>query len=264
MFKDFYSQYFNQPAGYTIPETIIFGAILVVAIYLLYRFFLKKLEVEIDEEFLLSLVPFIVFGGILRSLGPGDGGVFKGYWFDTPGIYLLITLITVASLLASRFLDKRTQTSYLHWMWVLGSSLCVFNLYFVIQTGFENPAAFVMILGLVGVFAGALYPVVRFFPGYLSKLNYGILVSHLLDGSSAFVSVSYFGYAEKHVLPRFLFGILGPWVMFPLKLGVVWLVLFTIDRTVEEKSFRTWLKVAVLVLGLALGTRNLLTVSMGV
>lgn len=262
--ENFYNQYFNQPVGYTVPETIIFSVALIAAIFLLYRYFLKKLEVEIDKRFLLSLIPFILFGGILRSLGPGDAGVFRGYWFDTPGIYLLITFITVLSLLISRYLERKMERSYLHWMWIGGSAACIFSLYFVFQIGFENPDAFVIILGLVGLFGGILYPIVRFFPNYLSRLNYGILLSHLLDGSSAFVSVSWFGYAEKHVLPRFLFEALGPWVMLPLKLGVVWLVLLAIDRTVEEKNFRTWLKVAVLVLGLALGTRNLLTVSMGV
>lgn len=262
--ENFYTQYFNQPSGYTIPETIIFSLIFILAVWVLYRYFLERLDIEIDRRFVLSLVPFILFGGILRSLGPGDAGVFTGYWFDTPGIYLMIALLAVAALLASLQLEKFTELPYSRWMAIIGSFLCVFCVFFVLRKGIQNPTALALILGMVGIFAAGLYPVTRFFPEYLSKLNYGIVLAHLLDGSSAFVSVTWFGYAEKHVLPRFLFQTVGSWTMLPLKLGVVWAVLFLIDENVEDSGFKNWLKVAVLVLGLALGTRNLFSVAMGV
>ena len=52
--------------------------------------------------------------------------------------------------------------------------------------------------------------------------------------------------------------------MFPLKIIVVWPVLLLIDKYVEDEEFRTWLKIAVLILGLALGTRDTLKLGMGV
>ncbi|MHA1832287.1 MAG: DUF63 family protein [Candidatus Helarchaeota archaeon] len=37
-----------------------------------------------------------------------------------------------------------------------------------------------------------------------------------------------------------------------------------IDKYVEDEGFKNWLKIAVLILGLALGTRDTLKIGMGV
>ena len=86
----------------------------------------------------------------------------------------------------------------------------------------------------------------------------------MFDGSATFVALAFFSYMEQHVLPRFLIGFTGPWIMFPLKMAIVWPVLVLIDRHVEDNEFKTWLKIAVLILGLALGTRDILKLGMGV
>lgn len=262
--KEFYLKYFNQPRGYTVPETLVFAFLFIAAIYLIYRFLIKRMDVDMDERFLVSVVPFVFFGGILRSLGPGDAGFFVGYWFDTPGIYLLVTLVTVASLIASRYLQRKMERPYFHWMLAVGLTLDLFGLYFVAVNGLTNLSAAALILGIFSVIAAALYPVMRYFPRYLDRMGYSAVMGHVMDGSSAFVSVSFFGYTEKHVLPRFLFGVFGPWIMIPLKVGVVWLAVYGINETVEDEKFKNWLKIVIMILGLALGTRNLLSVTMGV
>ena len=50
--------------------------------------------------------------------------------------------------------------------------------------------------------------------------------------------------------------------MFPLKIAVVWTVLYVIDKSNEDQNFKNILKIIILILGLSLGIRDFLTVSM--
>jgi uncharacterized membrane protein len=54
----------------------------------------------------------------------------------------------------------------------------------------------------------------------------------------------------------------GPAVMFPLKLLVVLPVLWYIDKSEDNKQFKGFLKIVILILGLALGVRDWLTVGL--
>ena len=146
-------------------------------------------------------------------------------------------------------------------MLLIGSALLLYNILQVILIGIVNWTAFFGIIGIILLWSVVFFPVHHFFPKYLSRTNYLILLSHLFDASSSFVAVTFFFYIEQHVLPGFMFSIFGAWILMPLKIIVVWPALYYIDK-VKDKGFRTWLKIAVLILGLALGTRDFLTVSM--
>ncbi|MCD6477582.1 MAG: DUF63 family protein [Candidatus Aenigmarchaeota archaeon] len=258
----FIEKYFLQPMGhyYTLPATIVYALIFVVAVFLVYKYILKKMKMKVDKNFILSLVPFIFLGGIMRALE--DAGFYHGYFFVSPGIYVTLFFVTLAILIISALIQKKFKFDYWKTMLITGTILCAFNLYEVFLFGLRNWRGVLMILGLVGMWAAVFAPIHLKFPKYLSRMNYSILVSHLFDGSSTFVALTFFGYAEQHVLPTFLIGFTGPWIMFPLKIFIVWPVLYLIDKYVEDEGFRNWLKIAILILGLALGTRDMLKVGM--
>ncbi len=247
---------------YTLPNTVVYSLIFAAAVYLVYRYVLKKMNFRVDEKFMLSLVPFIFLGGIMRALE--DAGFYQGFFFVSPGIYITVFFIALGSLLFSSLAEKYFKKKYWKIMLVIGTILCLTNLYFVLSFGIKNWNGIAMVLGLV-TFWSLLFGLIHLkFPKYLSRQNFPILVSHLFDGSSTFVALTFFSYMEQHVLPRFLISFTGPWVMFPLKIAIVWPVLLLIDRHVDDKEFRIWLKIAVLILGLALGTRDILKLGMGV
>ncbi len=263
MLEEVYATHFAQ-SGYTVVQTVVFGILLLVAIYLIYALFLKKIDTEIDKGFVVAMVPFLLLGGVLRSLGHGDAEIFTGFWFNTPGIHLLIAAYTVPSILLSQYLDGNYDLSFVKWMWIFGGIPFLVCTYLATIVGFPNFEVFGYVPGLAAAVAAPLYLVVRFLPKYLSRINYGILSGHLLDASSTFIAVSFFGYTEKHVLPGFLVDLTGAWVMFPLKLAVIWPVIYLLDDVVEDEELLNWLRVVVLALGLALGIRNMFTAAMGV
>jgi len=97
-----------------------------------------------------------------------------------------------------------------------------------------------------------------------------MIFAQYLDGTATFFGIQFFSYSEKHVLPGFMMSNTGSaWVMFMLKTIVIILILYLIEgpyRTELEKHpvLLNILKLAVIVLGLATGTRDCLRISMGV
>lgn len=97
-----------------------------------------------------------------------------------------------------------------------------------------------------------------------------LFASHFLDGAATYRGIDAHGYSEKHVIPSFLIEATGTAVvMLPLKMAVVVLVVYLMDvsfrEDLEDSPNLAWLvRVAVMVLGLAPGMRDMLRLAMGV
>mgnify|MGYP001139489026 CR=1 FL=1 len=101
-------------------------------------------------------------------------------------------------------------------------------------------------------------------------INVLIVFGHLLDASATSIGVDFIGYQEKHVLPSFLMNTFDTaFVMFPLKLLFILPAIYYIDRVAEEseegsKHIIALVRLAILVLGFAPGTRDLIRLALGV
>lgn len=105
---------------------------------------------------------------------------------------------------------------------------------------------------------------------FLIGVNIAIVYAHFLDASATFIGVDFYGYYEKHVLPKFLISIFHTAsIMFLLKAVVIGLVIYLIDivykKELEKKQTLVGLvKLFVFVLGFAPGVRDLIRLAMGV
>lgn len=266
MIQDFIYNHFVALSGkyYTIPSTVVYALLFAATVFLVYKYILQRMSFKVDKKFFYSLTPFIVLGGLTRVLR--DAGFYKSFFFVTPGVYITLFFVGLGSLILSLFLEEKIEKDwnqpYYAWMTIIGSVFSVLSLWKIVMIGIPNLRATGMVFGLVAVWSLVFYPAIRYLPQYLSRLNYFILISHLFDASATFVSLKYFSYFEEHVLPRFLIDFTGPWVMFPLKIVVIWPTLYYVDSAVEDEELRIWLKIVILALGLALGVRDVLRVSM--
>jgi len=247
---------------YTPVGTITYGLILVIAAIGTYRL-LKGLKIKIDKRFLIALLPFIIYGGWTRALRDYKLGIYQSSLFCSPPIYFFIFAVTLVSLLIAIFIERKNKKSkilkYQNVMVILSLPLLLYNL---TLTNIRNIEGFGIILLLVAFWSVVFFGISKFKPKLLSKENAFILVSHLLDASATFTALTFFGFYEQHVLPTFLIGMFGPWIMFPLKIFVVWPVLYYIDKTEEDVFFKNFLKIIILILGLALGIRDFLSVAL--
>ena len=95
-----------------------------------------------------------------------------------------------------------------------------------------------------------------FLKGYFSEL---CMLAHFWDASATFIAVDFFGAWEQHPLTRIFTQALGTTASFYLlKLIVVSLALNVLDYEVKDKSLKNWLKIVIIILGIATGTRNFL------
>lgn len=267
--SDFIYEYFLKTMcyQYNVVNTIVYGLILIAAVFGTYTL-LERLKIKIDKKLFYAVIPFILFGGSARALRDHTeiSTIFQNapQLFCSPIIYFIVFAVALGSLLFGIAIQKKLKFEYWKTMALVGFAILAYN---IGNFRIENWAAVAMIGGLFAFWLAVLFGFSHFKPKILSRMNAGILSSHLLDASSTFTALTFFGYREQHVLPTFLIDLAGgaaagAWIMFPLKILVVGGVLLLLDKYRENGQFKNFLKLIILILGLALGTRDFLTVSM--
>lgn len=273
---DFFQQYFVDPiiqgTGYNIYNTITFAVILVVAVLATYKL-LRKMKIAIDDKFVIGVLPYIILGGLLRAL---EDALTLSVWFKTPLIYIVIFLVAFVALFVSRLIELsvkyRGRALSYHKLWSsFGFLLVIAGL---TQVAVRSPFALAAMLSLTAFWAVLLIFVKKLSDRKIPKLskffsweNTSLLSVHMFDATTTFVALSYFPYFEQHVLPSFFIALFGPAVMFILKFAVVAAVLYVLDREMNkesEKEKRKFIKLVILILGLAPGLRNFFRLIMGV
>ena len=258
---DFFQQYFLEPiengTGYNIVNTAVYAIILIFSLFVLIKV-LKRLGVKLDGRLWTDLLPWIVLAGVLRALE--DIAFFPHTWLlITPGIYLLIFAAAFVSLLIQRY----TERPFVRYLGL--SFLALFGLIAILNAKNWASLAFTIALALA-CFLVTFYALRLLKIKILKGKNWQVLLAHTLDSSATFMAVTYLcvgqaRYFEQHVVPSVLFAGIGPWIFIPLKIVVVLLALWVIDKE-TSKEWNWMLKFTVLVLGLGPGTRNLMTAFM--
>lgn len=244
--------------GYTLLNTIVFGIILGLAILAIIRMF-QWLKKDPGDLF-LSIIPFIFFGSSARALV--DNGLYPlTLLLVTPGLYVLTGLYTIFALLFSIYLEKKKGWDYRYTLFTMGAIICVPN---ILSMHHINLIPFFQVLGYWALISAPFVILRNKWWLLKDKVNLGILMAHLLDASSTFIAVDFYGYGEQHVLPNTLTQLINTAaVMFPLKIAVILAALYIIDTKVTDNTIRNMLKLAIFILGLAPGLRNFLSLSMG-
>ena len=112
-------------SGYTIFNTVVYSLILVLFIIAIIKMF-KKIEIY-PESIIFSLIPFIIWGSSTRALV--DNGIYpKTVFLITPGLYILVGLTTIASLLFCIYLYNRKDIDYRYSLFLIGVILAIPNL----------------------------------------------------------------------------------------------------------------------------------------
>lgn len=113
--------------GYTFISELIYGLLLIAAIYALYRIFII-LGIVVDARFVLLSLPFILLGPVTRVLE--DSGLFNkplSYFFISPLIYIQIGILFFLSLLFGKYLEKKKDE-----IKIFTISLFIITLFFIL------------------------------------------------------------------------------------------------------------------------------------
>ena len=244
--------------GYNVLNTLVFGIILGIIVILLIKMFwcIKK----DPKDLIIPVIPFIFLGSSTRALV--DNGIYPlSYLLITPGIYIITGLATIITLLVSVYIERKTNLDYRYLIFLVGVVICIPN---ILNISHINFVALAQVLGS-WLLVSSVFVIFRNKWSLIKdKFNLSVLLAHIFDASATFVAIDFYPYGEQHVLPNALIGLTGTaLVMFPLKIIVILFALYVIDSCIEDKTIKNMLKLAILILGISTGLRDLLSLVMG-
>ena len=258
-------------SGYTVFNTVVYTLILAIFVLAIIKMF-KKLDID-PISIIYSIIPFIFLGSSTRALV--DNGFYpKTVFLITPGLYILVGLITIASFLFSIYLFNKKEIDYRYTLFFLGIIFSVPNIILFSKLNFIS----IIYVLVTWIIASLIFMAIAFLVLYVKnknshnaiekilkhKINFSIVLAHLFDASTTYVAVEYFNYYEQHVLPNALNQLFDTYLtLFPMKIIVIVAVLYIIDQYFEDQTIKNLLKLTVFVLGLAPGLRNILTMALG-
>ena len=211
---DFIYKYYVGPTlngePYTIVDTLTYAIILILAVYLVYRW-LKKTGIDIDQEFIVSTIPFVILGGLLRVVE--DTGIIPRPWnviLVTPIIFFVVFFITITILVIARSLEKKSLIpSYTKAYAAGGVCACIITAAVLAYFGITETRialnVLVTILAMAAVSSAAVWGLLRYGLKWTFTENilYKLLIfGHMLDASATSFGIELheLTYVEVHVV----------------------------------------------------------------
>lgn len=270
--EDFFIKPITDPPvqGYNLVNTIVFILILIIACAIIYYIFRKK--IKFDSEFMISLIPYILFGislrvimhqieagllilpGIIKTANPLE----LGFWFFTPGVWILTFILVIIGLLLGE-VWKKLKTKRLFYF---GIVVMMFPLIFNFLN-FNNWLVFLGTSALILIVSYGICFLINKFTKYKileDKLNFFIVLGQGIDGIASAIAIAFFSFSEQHVFSNMLMNI-HPALFASVKLGIAILICYSLDDYAKENPKRKrlvgFIKVIIAILGLATGLASL-------
>ncbi len=239
--------------GYTFQETLAYSIIAACSCFLVYKL-LRKMRIRINEEFFLSLFPFVLSASFARVTR--DLYLFDYAFLSSPYIYVVWSSIYLSLLVVSRKLLGK------NWSFATFSlGIVTLGFFLGAYLSVARLEAFACAsMGSVAITLALLFFTLRYL---LPSDAFGRLTiaSQGYDGFVTFVAMEVFGYGEQHWLPNLLFSWFGCTLIFPvLKLIIASLIVFTLNKSSLGEEANSFIKILVSILGIGTGTRDLLCV----
>ncbi|HJJ55126.1 MAG TPA: DUF63 family protein, partial [Methanocorpusculum sp.] len=101
-----------ESSGYTIPMTIIYAILVILGLYILYRW-IKHEKLPINTAFVLSSTLYVILGGLLHvvdDMTVNGANLIDYPWrllFTTPLVYILVLVFGLVVLFVTHTLEKK-------------------------------------------------------------------------------------------------------------------------------------------------------------
>jgi len=247
---NFVEKYYIDPirlgTGYNFVNSTTYAVLLIAIIYSIFLLSKKK-KFSIDKRFVIAVFPYAVLGSFVRVIE--DAHIVDTYLLKTPMIWGIFIFTTFMIFLISRLIERKFKFPYFKTMFLISIVLISIP---VSILKFGNLYGFLLVSAFL-----APWILVFYFIRWKTE-NKLVALSHILDATTSFVAVRFFGFFELWPIPRFLSGISPIFYIF-VKAAVVVGVLILIDRFSKDKEFNNYLKLIIAILGFSPGLRNFLS-----
>lgn len=256
---------------YTFVSTITYITLLLIFCFgILYPYFKKRGWINFST--FASILPYILIGALLRVaeepysairlVTPSINPLSWGFWFTTPGIYILMFGGSSILLHLCWVCAKEKSLFYFRTIgWILAGTILL--AYLLLLT---KPLHFCVTLFAILVVSGlAIFIFYKFKPSYLKeKLNITLLTSQIFDGLATFFAIAFFGFREKHVLSSWVIQNIGIWAFPLLKITLAIIIIILIERSKTKKNLAllNFARMLISVIGFGTGIRDLFSIGL--
>jgi uncharacterized membrane protein len=281
MISEFIYKYYIDPVKYGEPynvvETLTYAIILVLCVYLLYRWmsqssWLSDIGLTIDGPFVLATLPYVILGGVLRVIQ--DTGMITGdlqFLIVTPPIYFVLFFFTIGMIFLARFLKLQGLIKNFNAFYAGAGCVAVVIVTLVLAAwGITHTRIDLFVLCIIPLMAITATAVIWAFIRYVLKWTYVtdplylvLIFGHMLDASATSYGIDLHPsvhYIEQHVVGSSLINMTGTaFVMFPLKLVVLFPAIYIMQLYRKEANPAFWhlVLLAMIVVGFAPGIRDM-------
>ena len=274
MISDFIYKYYIDPIRYGEPynvvDTLTYAVILVVSVYLVYRW-LKRSGVSLDGDFILATIPYVILGGLLRVVE--DTGMISSdlrVLLITPLIFFVVFFIAAGALALSRALERRRLIPrHLAFYGGVGVGLDAAVALVLLWFGLTRTTVDLVVLGSILLIAAGTSLAVMFLLERVLRWEYAadplyrvLIAGQMLDASATGYGIDLgpIPYQEVHVVGSALIRWTGTaFSLFPLKLAVVIPAIYILEiyRKEGNREFANLVLLAMITVGLAPGVRDM-------
>ncbi len=274
MISDFIYKYYIDPIRlgqpYNIVDTLTYAIILVLSVYLVYRWLQRK-GVALDGPFVIATIPYVVLGGLIRVVE--DTGMIQSdlrFLLVTPLIFFVIFFIAAGSLALSRTLAKKGLVpTFLTFYGGLGTGASVLVACMLTWFGLTRAALDPVVLVAILLLAAATSLAVMALLQLVFRWEYArdplyrlLIIGQMVDASATGYGIDFgpIPYQEVHVVGSALIRWTGTaFSLFPLKLLIVIPAIYVLEmyRREGNREFANMVILAMIVVGLAPGVRDM-------
>jgi uncharacterized membrane protein len=274
MISDFIYKYYIDPIRlgqpYNIVDTLTYAIILVLSVYLVYRWLQRK-GVALDGPFVIATIPYVVLGGLIRVVE--DTGMIQSdlrFLLVTPLIFFVIFFIAAGSLALSRTLAKKGLVpNFLTFYGGLGTGASVLVACMLTWFGLTRAALDPVVLVAILLLAAATSLAVMALLQLVFRWEYArdplyrlLIIGQMVDASATGYGIDFgpIPYQEVHVVGSALIRWTGTaFSLFPLKLLIVIPAIYVLEmyRREGNREFANMVILAMIVVGLAPGVRDM-------
>lgn len=262
-------------------NTITYIILLIIACSIIY-FILRK-KIVFDEKFFLAISPYILIGVSLRVLmhqiETGNliiEGITKtadpmqiGFWFFTPGIWILTFAIVLVGLLIAKVWDELNHKRLFIFGLIIALPIVLFNL-----SKFNNWSWFIGTVVLIAIVTYTLCWLINKLTPYRilkDPLNIFIVAGQAIDGIASVIAIKHFDFLEQHIVSNIVINI-NPYLFPAIKLILAVLICYSLDdylkesinkhsnkpkKSLNKKNLIEFVKVTIAILGFATGLASL-------
>lgn len=245
--------------------------ILITSVYAVLKL-LNRLNINVDEEFVLATTPYILMGSVFRVLEDADLIIPPvKYFLITPIIFFVIFVICFGVLLFTKYLEKIGKiNNHLNYFTFFGLVFSIAGIIILIVNSVQTARPIFAIYSLVPAIAiteiiQKISPTIKMV--YLrSKIYSFAIFSYLLDSITTYIGVDMAGYTNKHPLSSFITSVFGTAIiLIPLSFISVIIVIFLLEKASWKDNNEKYIWILTLiVLGFSMGARNLLAMVFGI